>query len=229
MDRDERIAHRQAGAEAVTGCVGQVLQYGFLGCLVMAAIPCVLVGGCLMLMAPAVNQAREAAKRAEAERIAEEQQQAARNQNPAPIQPPQEIVAGDNQQAVQPLPHTPPAEAPQANAEPAAPLPTYAVAKSRKAGEPLYIRATIPLGQHSTAEIIDFASRMASENGDHAYTVVDFFDTDGPLTWSGAFSVSKSAHIHWLCRVSMKNGESTLELATDPKTNKPKSGVIREQ
>lgn len=100
-----------------------------------------------------------------------------------------------------------PEEVPLA-AMPVVDLPEIAIAKKQFPGEPFYVRARITPGVHSENELTRAAEqlleRLRQPNG-----VVDYFETSGPLQWSGTM-VMKNATTqnHWLCRVTVMGGSA---------------------
>jgi len=98
-----------------------------------------------------------------------------------------------------------PNEAPPA-ATPAVDLPEIAIAKKQFPGEPFYVRARIIPGIHTENELtlaaMQLLERLKQPDG-----VVDYFETSGPLQWSGTM-VMKNATTknHWLCRVTVRGG-----------------------
>ena len=102
-------------------------------------------------------------------------------------------------------------------------LPTYVPARKRFPGDPYYIRAVIQPGKHTEAELIKFAKRIIAA-ADTPTGVVDFFDSDGPLAWSGLMAMnSDKVKQKWLCRVTLKDDNPPVfELGKD------KNGKTRE-
>lgn len=120
---------------------------------------------------------------------------------------------------------------PAAEEKPSILLPQYVKSKSRKAGEPIYVRAVVLAAKLKKSKVEADAMRLheAVGNAEDNF-VVDFFDSNGPLAWSGLFAVSNSAWDHWLCRVTISPGSPPVfELATNRKTKKPRREILEKE
>lgn len=105
-------------------------------------------------------------------------------------------------------------------------LPKYVPARKRFPGDPYYIRAIIKPGKHTEAEVIEFAKRIIVA-ADNPTGVVDFFDSDGPLAWSGLMAMNSAAvKQKWLCRVTLTDDNPPVfELGKD-KTGKTREDAL---
>ena len=89
-------------------------------------------------------------------------------------------------------------------------------AQKRFPGDPFYVRAVIAPSKYTKEQVIHFSQQILKRQQESA-GVVDYFDSDGPLTWSGLMAInSDSTKAKWLCRVTVQDdGEVLFELGKD--------------
>lgn len=109
------------------------------------------------------------------------------------------------------------------------PLPKYVAVKSPDPLDKFYVRAAIDPVSRTKEEVIQIAGNILADQ-EQTEGVVDFFETEVPLTWSGKMAISTDAEKRlWLCRVTVgDDGLSAFEFGIGDNGQRRIDAVKRE-